>query len=249
MSSADKVMLFDLQRTSFVDGPGIRTTAFFKGCNLRCAWCHNPEGISARRQMLFYQNKCTGCGQCDRCVKLCPTGARKICGVEYDVETLLDIVRADKPFYDSSGGGVTCSGGECMLQIDFLADFLHRCKQDGIHTAVDTAGHVPYTYFERILPNTDLFLYDVKALDAELHRRLTGADNTLILSNLEKLAACCPDKLLARVPMIPDANAHETDGITAYLAARGITAKLLSYHAMGEGKAAALAAAAPRGGK
>ena len=156
--------IFDISRASLVDGPGIRTTVFFKGCNLRCAWCHNPESQSARAQMLVYQNKCTGCGKCKekcphdlescnlcgKCALYCPHDAREICGKEYTVDEVLKEILKDKTFYDNSGGGVTFSGGECMLQIDFLEELLKACKQNGIHTAVDTAGHVPFDYFERI---------------------------------------------------------------------------------------------------
>jgi len=245
-------MLFDIQGGSYVDGPGVRTTLFFKGCNLNCAWCHNPEGISPHRQRLFFKDKCTGCGQCravcehepcvlcGRCAEVCPVGSKKICGREYTVEELFDRVQRDKDFYAATGGGVTCSGGECMLQIDFLEAFLRRCKEAEIHTAVDTAGHVPFAYFEQILPYTDLFLYDIKALDHQLHKQLTGVDNQLILSNFEALTEHCPEKLLARVPVIPGANEGDICAITEYLKKRGIAAEFLPYHAMGEGKRAAL---------
>ena len=245
-------MLFDIQGGSYVDGPGVRTTVFFKGCHLRCAWCHNPEGISEEPQMLFFKSKCIGCGRCSdicehkpcilcgRCIDICPVNARAISGSEYDVSTLLQIVIADKPFYDNSGGGVTCSGGECMLQIDFLEEFLRRCGEAGVHTAVDTAGHVPWAYFERILPHTDLFLYDIKAIDGALHKKCTGADNKLILSNFEQLAGRCPEKLLARVPVIPGANESDMGAIAAYLDKHRIPRDLLPYHDMGESKRASL---------
>ena len=162
--------IFDIARASYVDGPGIRTTVFFKGCNLRCAWCHNPESQSAKREMLFYKNKCTGCGKCKekcpnllekcefcgKCVLFCPHDAREICGGEYTVDEVMHQVLKDVTLYEGSGGGVTLSGGECMLQIDFLLELLKACKEKGVHTAVDTAGHVPYEYFERILPFADL---------------------------------------------------------------------------------------------
>ena len=134
-------IIFDIERNSYVDGPGIRTTVFFKGCNLHCAWCHNPESQSAKPQMLFYKNKCTGCG---KCTLYCPHDAREICGREYTVDAVLREILKDKSFYEASGGGVTFSGGECMLQIDFLVEILKVCKENGIHTAEDTAGHVPY---------------------------------------------------------------------------------------------------------
>lgn len=252
MKLSRKAMIFDIHRGSFVDGPGIRTTVFFKGCNLACAWCHNPEGIRPQKQMMFYKDKCTGCGKCSeicknkpcafcgRCAEVCPAGARKICGTEYDVSTLLNIVIADKPFYDNSGGGVTCSGGESMLQIGFLEEFLRRCKESGVHTAIDTAGNVSFEYFERILPYTNLFLYDIKALDAKLHKKITGADNVLILSNFERLLNLCPEKLLARVPVIPNANENEIPAITEFLKKCKIKADFLPYHELGKGKAAAL---------
>ncbi|MDO5311742.1 MAG: glycyl-radical enzyme activating protein, partial [Clostridia bacterium] len=161
-----KAMIFDIQRNSFVDGPGIRTTVFLKGCNLRCKWCHNPESHSSLPQMMYYKNKCTGCGKCrevcpynltrcdlcGKCTIYCPHDARRICGREYSVDEVFDEVIKDKIFYETSGGGVTFSGGECMLQIDFLTEILKLCKENGIHTAVDTAGNVPFESFEKVIP-------------------------------------------------------------------------------------------------
>ena len=191
--------IFDIERNSYVDGPGIRTTVFFKGCNLHCSWCHNPESQSPKPQMLVYKNKCTGCGKCKekcpnalkkcelcgRCTLYCPHDARDICGKEYTVDEVMREILKDKLFYENSGGGVTFSGGECMLQIDFLEEILKACKENGIHTAVDTAGHVPYERFEQILPYTDLFLYDVKCFDSDKHKQYTGVENQLILKNLK----------------------------------------------------------------
>lgn len=252
-----KAILFDLQRSSFVDGPGIRTTVFFKGCNLRCAWCHNPESQSATRQMLFYQNKCTGCGKCREkcshgladcdlcgtCTLYCPHDAREICGREYSVEEVLKEILKDKSFYETSGGGVTFSGGECMLQIDFLEVLLKECKRNGIHTAVDTAGHLSWESFARIFPYTDLFLYDVKCADSEKHKRYTGIDNGLILDNLKKLFSVGA-KLWIRIPVIPGINdtREEMTAIRDLLRSMGSPEKieLLPYHAMGEHKYAAL---------
>jgi len=257
-------LVFDIQRASTEDGPGIRTTVFLKGCQLRCAWCHNPESFSPKPQVLYHQRKCTFCGRCAkvcgrhkvtgeahifervncqgcmRCVETCLSDALEVCGKYMTVCEVLDEVKKDSIFYDTSGGGVTCSGGECMLQIDFLEEFLRNCKELELHTAVDTAGYVPWEYFERVMPHTDLFLYDIKALNGNLHKKYTGADNKLILSNFEKLIKICPEKVLARVPVIEEANGCEIDGITAYLAERGIKAELLPYNAMGKSKAAAL---------
>ena len=249
--------IFDIQRNSYVDGPGIRTTVFFKGCNLRCAWCHNPESQNPKREMLFYKDKCIGCGKCkekcpnslekcdfcEKCTIFCPRDAREICGREYTAEEVLKIILKDKSFYDASGGGVTFSGGECMLQIDFLEEILRLCKENGIHTAVDTAGHVPYDYFERILPYTDLFLYDVKCLDSEKHKKFVSVSNARILENLEKLLAAGAS-VLVRIPVIPEVNdsAEEMKAVSAFLRKRNNSPRveLLPYHRMGEHKYEAL---------
>ena len=249
--------IFDIQRASFVDGPGIRTTVFFKGCNLKCAWCHNPESQSREKQMLFHKNRCAGCGKCKekcpnslekcelcgKCALYCPHDAREICGKEYTVCEVMREVLKDKAIYEGSGGGVTFSGGECMLQIDFLEAILKKCKEEGIHTAVDTAGHLPFEYFERILPFTDLFLYDIKCLDSEKHEKYTGVKNERILENLERLLKCGAS-VWVRIPVIPTVNdtKEEIQGIKTLLDAFGKPERieLLPYHAMGEHKYAAL---------
>ncbi len=250
-----KAMIFDIQRNSFVDGPGIRTTVFFKGCNLRCKWCHNPESQSFEKQMLFYKDKCTGCGKCrevcpnhlqscdfcGKCELYCPAEARKICGREYTSDEVLAEVIKDKAFYDNSGGGVTFSGGECMLQLDFLREILEKCKSAGIHTAVDTAGNVPWESFEKILPFTDLFLYDIKAFGAELHRKGTGVSNELILENLKNLSGRAD--IIVRIPVIGGYNDNDEEirQIADFLKQiKIIKAELLPYHAMGEHKYTAL---------
>ena len=249
--------LFDIQRNSFVDGPGIRTTVFFKGCNLHCTWCHNPESQSAKPEMMFYKNKCGNCGKCKekcpnslescelcgKCTFYCPNDAREICGKEYTVDEVLREIRKDKTFYKTSGGGVTFSGGECLLQIDFLEAILKECKRNGIHTAVDTAGHVPFVCFERILPYTDLFLYDIKCYDSEKHKKYTGTSNELILSNLKRLLQS-GKAIWIRIPIIPDVTDNEEELLTikAFLSSYGCPEKveLLPYHDMGEHKYAAL---------
>ena len=249
--------IFDIQRNSYVDGPGIRTTVFFKRCNLRCAWCHNPESQSREPQMMFYRNNCTGCGKCKevcpnhlkkcdfcgRCELFCPHDARKICGREYTVDEVFSRVVKDKSLYENSGGGVTFSGGECMLQIDFLTEILKACKENGIHTAVDTAGHVPYERFEKILSYTDLFLYDIKCFYSEKHKKYTGVGNELILENLKRLLES--DKpVWIRIPIIPTVNDSEEElqNIKRYIDSCGKPKKieLLPYHTMGTHKYAAL---------
>lgn len=244
--------IFDIQRSSYVDGPGIRTTVFFKGCNLRCNWCHNPESQSRLPQMMFYKNKCTDCGKCKekcpnalekcdlcgKCALYCPHDAREICGREYTVEEVLEEVLKDKDYYGENGG-ITFSGGECMLQIDFLEKILKACKEKGLQTAVDTAGNVPYQYFERISPIVDLYLYDVKCYSEKLHREGTGVSNKLILKNLAELSKNFKDRIIIRIPIIPGFNADEKELklIRNYLSELGIKAiELLPYHKMGEHK-------------
>lgn len=218
-------MIFSIQRNSFVDGPGIRTTVFFKGCNLRCKWCHNPESQDPRPQILHYLTKCTGCGHCreicpkhqescilcGRCVKECPRDARQLCGREASVKEIMEEVRKDSLFYEMSGGGVTFSGGECMLQIDFLEELLKSCKKEKIHTAVDTAGNVPWSFFQRILPYTDIFLYDIKAMDEALHQKGTGVSNGRILENLQRLSTEFLGEVIIRTPVMEGYNATEQE--------------------------------------
>ena len=239
-----KALIFDIQRNSYVDGPGIRTTVFFKGCNLRCKWGHNPESQTCEKEILFYKNKCTGCG---RCIDLnvddenffCFNDAKEICGKEYSVDEVLKEIVKDKAFYENSGGGVTFSGGECMLQIEFLAEILKKCKENDIHTAVDTAGNVPWEYFEKILPYTDLFLYDIKSMDEEIHKEYVGVTNTLILENLKKLLESEAD-VWVRIPVIANVNDTEDEmkRIKAFFDKNCNPEKveLLPYHEMGKHK-------------
>ncbi len=243
-----KALIFDIERNSFVDGPGIRTTVFFKGCNLKCRWCHNPESQSAKKEILFYKDKCSGCGRCkDLTIAdanfFCLNDAKEICGKEYRVDEVLEEVIKDKPFYENSCGGVTFSGGECMLQIDFLIEILKKCKENGIHTAVDTAGHVPWTYFEKILPYTDVFLYDIKAMESKIHEEYTGTGNERILENLSGLLKA-KASVWVRIPVIPGVNDTEEEmkTVKAFFGVNGYPEKieLLPYHAMGTHKYSAL---------
>ena len=249
--------VFDIVRCTFSDGPGIRTAVFFKGCNLRCAWCHNPESQRFEPELLFYADKCTDCGKCrtvcphelascelcGACELHCPNDARKVCGKQYTVEELYAEIEKDKLFYRTSSGGVTFSGGEAMLQLDFLCAILQKCKENGISTAIDTAGHLPWESFERVMPYTDLFLYDVKAMDGQLHEQYTGVGNDLILDNLARLLAAGA-RVWIRVPIIPSVNDGEENilALKRWLAEHGTPEKieLLPYHRMGVRKAAAL---------
>jgi len=240
-------LIFDIKRASTSDGPGIRTVIFFKGCNLDCFWCHNPEGKSKLAQIAYFKEKCKSCGACNNVsdgyesiATVCPEGARKLYGKEYTVEELIRIINADKPFFDATGGGVTFSGGECMLYPEYLAALAASCKERGVSVAVDTAGCVPFSYFEEIMPYTDIFLYDVKCIDPELHKKGTGRDNALILSNLEKLLKA-GKRVIVRVPVIPDFNeGNELDRIKKFCAERDIPYELLPYHEFGESKKQAL---------
>ena len=252
-----KATIFDIQRNSYVDGPGIRTTVFFKGCNLRCQWCHNPESWQMEPQMLFYKKRCTSCGKCisvcpehgascilcGRCTLLCSRDAREICGRTYSVEEVFRELVKDLQYYKTSGGGVTFSGGECMLQTEFLSELLRICKENGIHTAVDTAGNVPWESFQTILPWTDLFLYDVKCLTEEKHIAGTGVSNRLILDNLQKLSAEFTGDICIRIPVIPGFNEtkEEMQKIAVFLQGiRHNVVELLPYHRLGEHKYEAL---------
>ncbi len=243
-----KAIIFDIERNSFVDGPGIRTTVFFKGCNLRCKWCHNPESQNQKKEILFYKNKCTGCGRCKDLTAededfFCFNDAKEICGKEYSVDEVFAEVIKDKAFYETSGGGVTFSGGECMLQTDFLYEALKKCKENEIHTAVDTAGNVTWNYFEKIIPYTDLFLYDVKCFSENLHIEGTGVSNKQILQNLQKLSDNFTGDIIIRIPVIPgfNDNSREMTKISDFI--KNISYKsveLLPYHKMGEHKYDAL---------
>ena len=240
-----KATIFDIERNSYVDGPGIRTTVFFKGCNLKCQWCHNPESQSAARQMLFYKNKCTGCGKCKekcpnrldecnlcgKCVLYCPNDAREICGREYTVDEVVRELIKDKAIYENSGGGVTLSGGECLMQADFCRELLMRMKSEGIHTAVDTCGFVSRESLDKVIPYTDVFLYDVKAYDEDAHIKCTGQSNQIILKNLLYLESLGKD-IEIRIPYVPNYNDDQIEKIAYFLAPlQNITKiRILPYH-------------------
>lgn len=262
-----KAPVFEIKRFAVHDGDGIRTTVFFKGCPLRCRWCHNPEGLSGRAQLAWYPERCISCGEC---VAVCPTGAHsvsegihrfdrarclacgrcaEVClgetltlyGREMTVEDLLPRLLEDRTFYDTSGGGVTLSGGECLTHADFCAALLCRLKTEGIRTAVDTCGDVPFAAFEAVIPHTDVFLYDLKAVDAEIHRRCTGRDNGRILDNLRRLdgRGC---EIEIRIPYVPAFNDGEIPAMAELLASLTHLRKvrLLPYHSYAGSKYAAL---------
>ncbi len=254
-----------IQRNAIHDGPGIRTTVFLKGCNLQCYWCHNPKTIDPSPELQFLQSKCIGCGQC---AKACPSGAISfaegkaayckdaclLCWKCLDLCAAKGIVRAgetmsagevlrevqrDRAFYDASGGGVTFSGGEPLLQREFLKELLVASRRLGLHTAVDTAGNVPWQWLAGILPLTDLFLFDIKCMDVAAHRRAVGAPNDLLLANLDTLSEHGAE-IWIRVPVIPGLNAttQEMESIAGYIRGKkGISGvELVPYHRLAQHK-------------
>lgn len=237
-------LIFDIKRCSYEDGPGVRTTVFLKGCNLDCFWCHNPEGKRPQQEEAFFAEKCVSCGACviSSSAATCPAQARKVFGQEIPEDELFAIIDSDRDYYEATGGGVTFSGGECMLYPDYLAKLAGRCKRAGISVAIDTAGNVPWSSFEKVLPVADLFLYDVKCIDPELHRRGTGFRNERILNNLDKLQASGAE-ILIRTPLIPGFNdGAEREKIINCCRERGLKHELLAYHTFGESKLRALEA-------
>ena len=256
--------IFNIQRFSVYDGPGIRTVVFFSGCNLRCLWCHNPESISTKQQLKYSADQCI---LCSRCFDLCKNKAHELiangahilnrgkctvcldCVKECYAEALVPVYRemtiskleksilTDEEYFRQSNGGVTFSGGEPMLQVDFLCEILKVCKNHNIHTAVDTAGAVKFGDFEKILPYCDLFLYDIKAYHSDVHKRLTGVSNALILENLKRLSEIDEVNIWVRVPVIVGANTDEMADIAEFLSKINIKkCELLPYHKLGEGK-------------
>lgn len=226
--------VFEIKRFAVHDGDGIRTTVFFKGCPLRCVWCHNPEGLNTESQEAFYEHKCIGCGECKTdgfTPERCLGEARILYGKKISVDELLTLLLEDRDFYDNSGGGVTLSGGECLLQVDFCAELLKQLKAKGVHTAVDTCGFVPKGALDKVIPYTDVFLYDIKAYDESVHIQCTGQSNKVILDNLLYLDSL-GKKIEIRIPYVPDYNDDQMEKIARFLAPlRHITKiRVLPYH-------------------
>ena len=226
--------IFEIKRFAVHDGDGIRTTVFFKGCPLRCVWCHNPEGLTSVPQIARYTHKCIGCGECQKdgfTPEDCLGEATVLYGKEVMVEELLPILLEDKDFYKTSGGGVTLSGGECLVQADFCAELLKRLKENEIHTAVDTCGFVPRTALDKVIPYTDVFLYDIKAYDEDVHIKCTGVSNRQILENLNYLNSISKN-IEIRIPYVPDQNDGQIEKIACFLAPLQNLTKIrvLPYH-------------------
>ena len=225
--------IFEIKRFAVHDGDGIRTTVFFKGCPLRCVWCHNPEGLSFEQQEAFYSHKCVGCGECNKAEFVaddCLGEARVVYGRTVTVDELLPLLLEDKEFYDNSGG-VTLSGGECLMQADFCAELLVKLKENGIHTAVDTCGFVKTESLDKVIPYTDVFLYDLKAFDDDVHIKCTGQSNKLILDNLLYLDSLGKN-IEIRIPYVPEYNSDQIEKISVFLSKlKHITKiRVLPYH-------------------
>ena len=216
-------LITSIQKYSIHDGDGIRTTVFFKGCQLRCVWCHNPETQSYKEQMLYDAERCTGCRR------------------EYSVDELVKELKKDEMFYEESGGGVTLSGGEVMTaDMDYVEELAKKLYRHGITVTIDTCGQAPYENFARILPYVDTFLYDIKTMDSQIHKKYMGAGNETILSNLERLSAAGA-RIYIRIPTIKEVNGTDEDmkAMIKYLQEKNIRVaniNLLPYHNTGSGK-------------
>lgn len=237
-------VIFEIKRFAVHDGDGIRTTVFFKGCPLKCVWCHNPEGIAFEPQSAFYQDKCIGCGECKThgfTAENCLGQARVDYGRQSTVAELLPKLLEDRAFYETSGGGITLSGGECLMQADFCAELLSQLKAQGIHTAVDTCGFVSRDALDKVIPYTDVFLYDLKAYDEDVHIRCTGRSNRQILENLRYLDRLGKD-IEIRIPYVPGYNDDQIEKIAHFLAnlAHITKIRVLPYHNYAGSKYAAL---------
>ncbi len=263
--AAHGVAVFNIQRCSVHDGPGVRTTVFLKGCPLCCDWCHNPEGLDRAPEVAITGHRCVGCGacaevcpeaadgraargpdwddgtcrRCGECAAVCPGQARELIGEPRVVAELVAELERDRPFFEASGGGVTFSGGEPLCHPTFLAACLEACRELGLHTAVDTSGFAPTRVARDIGALTDVLLYDLKHTDPEIHRRHTGRDNRLIVANLRELSASGAE-IWIRLPLIPgfnddDANLDATAELIRSLAGRH-PVFVLPYHATGADK-------------
>lgn len=235
-------LVSNIQKFSLHDGPGIRSTVFLKGCNMRCTWCHNPEAISATPQSMFFENRCIGCGLCGpqrTDAAACPTGALELVGRRMTVEEVVFEVSSDLPYYQESGGGLTLSGGEPLLQVDFAEALLRVCRELGMDTAIETNLSLPFSTLEPLLPWLNLIYCDLKLMDDQAHQKLTGVSNRTVLENLRLLDAR-DVPFVVRTPLIPGITDGE-ENITAiaawlYAYAPPQQYELLNYNPLAEAK-------------
>lgn len=252
----------EIERFSIHDGPGIRTTVFMQGCLLRCPWCANPESQTIGSHLLYQEDKCilcqtcvrnckvhaihfdgnklhfdrTKCIQCHTCSENCINNAIKFIGSKKTTKEVIDIVKKDREYYLESGGGVTFSGGDCLVQIDALEEMIHMCKEEGFHVAIETEGDVPWDHFNRVMNMIDLFLFDVKHYDSARISEVTKGNGQRIQQNFASLAKLYPSKIVARVPVIPGFNYSDDaiKGIFKYIKTNEIVnVDLLPYHTLG----------------
>ncbi|MFZ4522206.1 MAG: glycyl-radical enzyme activating protein [Bacteroidales bacterium] len=259
-------LVFDIKRYAINDGPGIRVVIFFKGCNLHCAWCHNPEGISAEQEKMYTPSRCIKCGTCvaacpetaislhsegiqtdmdlctlcGRCAEVCPTKAIEMSGTSMTVAEIMEVIEKERIFFDQSGGGVTFSGGEPLMQSPMLLELLDECGKRGIHRAVDTAGYASNATMMEIARRTDLFLFDLKMMDTLIHQQWTGVTNEKILHNLKTISATSVP-IIIRIPLIggvndTEANIRPTAEFIAALPVKITEVHLLPYHAIAQHK-------------
>ena len=265
-------LVFNIQRYSIHDGPGIRTTLFLKGCPLRCRWCHNPESMSGRIQVGFFPERCIGCLECvqacphgvhlvengqrvlrrercrgaGKCIEVCYAEALECLGSYLTVEEAVARIERDRPFYETSQGGVTLSGGEPLRQAEFAIAVLTQCRERGLHAAIETCGYVPWEVLAAAARYADLILFDLKHMDSRVHRRLTGVPNELILANLSRLHAVADrGEVWIRYPLIPTQNdqaenQHAMGECLSQLASPhsrpALRVDILPYHQFGQSK-------------
>jgi len=260
----DFATIINIQKYSIHDGPGIRTTVFFKGCPLNCLWCHNPESQNSSPEIMFFEERCTSCGSCvkvctskaikfiqgspvidkckcnlcGKCSDFCLKNARELVGKDITVKHLMSEIIKDEVFYEESNGGVTFSGGEPLMYADYLVNVLKFCKDKNIHTTIDTSGYATFEQFEKIIDNVDLILFDIKHMNNEKHLKYTGVSNTVILENLKKLSER-GSNIYIRMPIIAGVNDNDEniDAAVAFLSKLNIIqVNLLPYHKMGMDK-------------
>lgn len=256
-------LVLNIMRFALHDGPGIRTTVFLKGCPLNCWWCHNPEGRAGKTEVTYFAERCIRCGDCvracpkgalelneqvirdsrlcrqdTRCVEVCPTGAQEVLGRYMTVPEVMGEVLKDQVFFDESGGGMTLSGGEPLLQADFAGELLAACRSHRIHTVLDTCGFAEWQELDRIRENVDVFLFDLKIMDPVQHQRFTGVTNDRILASLRLLAER-QSAVIVRIPVIPGVNDGEDNlaAVSGFLSPLGLRRiDLLPYHRIAVGK-------------